>query len=94
MKNFLRIFFLALLISLILGFYIKTFVNVIVGNKIVGFTVLTATFIYMPIFLVYRWKGKRLKDYTFSKENMDKLNNNNLFQKIRNKNKEMNEKAN
>ena len=75
MKDFLRIFFLALLISLILGFYIKTFVNVIVGNKIVGFTVLTATFIYMPIFLVYRWKGKRLKDYTFSKENIDKLRN-------------------
>lgn len=31
---------------------------------------------------------------TTFKENMDKLNNNNLFQKIRNKNKEMNEKAN
>ena len=75
MKNFLRIFFLALLISLILGFYIKTFENVTEGNKIVGFTVLTATFIYMPIFLVYRWKGKRLKDYTLSKENMDKLRN-------------------
>ena len=75
MKNFLRIFFLALLISLILGFYIKTFENVTEGNKIVCFTVLTATFIYMPIFLVYRWKGKRLKDYTFSKENMDKLRN-------------------
>ena len=75
MKNFLRIFFLALLISLILGFYIKTFENAMEGNKIVGFTVLTATFIYMPIFLVYRWKGKRLKDYTFSKENMDKLRN-------------------
>ncbi len=75
MKNFLQIFFLALLISLILGFYIKTFENVTEGNKIVGFTVLTATFIYMPIFLVYRWKGKRLKDYTFSKENMDKLRN-------------------
>ena len=75
MKKFFRIFFLALLISLISGFYIKTFVNVIEGNKIVGFTVLTATFIYMPIFLVYRWKGKRLKDYTFSKENMDKLRN-------------------
>ena len=75
MKNFLRIFFLVLLISLILGFYTKTFVNVTEGNKIVGFTVLAATFIYMPIFLVYRWKGKRLKDYTFSKENMDKLRN-------------------
>ena len=75
MKNFLQIFFLALLISLILGFYIKTFENVTKGNKIIGFTVLTATFIYMPIFLVYRWKGKRLKDYTFSKENMDKLRN-------------------
>jgi hypothetical protein len=29
----------------------------------------------MPIFLAHRWKGKKLKDYTLSKENMDKLRN-------------------
>lgn len=79
MKLFLRIFFLLLLTSLIIGLYTKTFENSNEGNKIIGFTVLTAAFIFMPIFLVHRWKGKKLKDYTLSKENLEKLRNS--FQK-------------
>ena len=75
MKLFLRIFFLLLLTSLIIGLYTKSFENSIEGNKIIGFTVLTAAFIFMPIFLVHRWKGKKLKDYTLSKENLEKLRN-------------------
>jgi hypothetical protein len=75
MKLFLKIFFFSLLSCLIIGFYIKTFENSNDGNKIVGFTVLTAAFIFMPIFLVHRWKGKKLKDYTLSKENLEKLRN-------------------
>ena len=75
MKLFLKIFFFSLLSFLIIGFYIKTFENSNDGNKIIGFTVLTAAFIFMPIFLVYRWKGKKLKDYTLSKENLEKLRN-------------------
>ena len=75
MKFFLRIFFLLLLTSLIIGFYFKTFENSHEGNKIIGFTVLAAAFIFMPIFLLHRWKGKKLKDYTLSKENLEKLRN-------------------
>ena len=75
MKLFLKIFFFSILSCLIIGFYIKTFENSNDGNKIIGFTVLTAAFIFMPIFLVYRWKGKKLKDYTLSKENLEKLRN-------------------
>ncbi len=75
MKVFLRIFFLSILTSLVIGFYIKTIDNSQKGNKIVGFTVLTAAFIFMPIFLVHRWRGKKLKDYTLSKENLEKLRN-------------------
>jgi len=75
MKYFLRILFLGILISLAYGFYINSSGNTLLGNKIIGFTVLSASFVFMPIFLVYRWKGKRLKDYTLSKENMDKLRN-------------------
>ena len=73
MKFFLRIFFLVILISFSIGFYINTFKNSHEGNKIIGFTVLTSAFIYMPIFLVHRWKGKKLKDYTFSEENLKKM---------------------
>ena len=75
MKLFLKIFFFSLLSCLIIGFYIQTFENSNDGNKIIGFTVLTAAFIFMPIFLVHRWKGKKLKDYTLSKENLEKLRN-------------------
>ena len=75
MKLFLRIFFFSILSCLIIGFYIKTFENSNEGNKIIGLTVLTAAFIFMPIFLVHRWKGKKLKDYTLSKENLEKLKN-------------------
>ena len=75
MKYFLRILFLGIMISLAYGLYINSSGNTLLGNKIIGFTVLSASFVFMPIFLVYRWKGKRLKDYTLSKENMDKLRN-------------------
>ena len=75
MKYFLRILFLGILISLAYGLYINSTGNTLLGNKIIGFTVLTAAFVFMPIFLIYRWKGKLLKDYTLSKENLDKLRN-------------------
>ena len=75
MKFFMRIFFFSILSCLIIGFYIKTFENSNEGNKIIGLTVFTAAFIFMPIFLVHRWKGKKLKDYTLSKENLEKLKN-------------------
>ena len=75
MKYFLRILFLGIMMSFAYGFYINSSGNTLLGNKIIGFTVLSASFVFMPIFLVYRWKGKRLKDYTLSKENMDKLRN-------------------
>jgi hypothetical protein len=73
MKYFLRLLFLLIMTSLITGLYVNNKGNTLLGNKIVGFTVLTAAFVFMPIFLVHRWKGKNLKDYTLSKENLDKL---------------------
>tara|TARA_B100001059_G_scaffold73116_2_gene70491 strand:+ start:6138 stop:6380 length:243 start_codon:yes stop_codon:yes gene_type:complete len=75
MKYFLRLLFLSILFSLSFGLYVNSTGNTLLGNKIIGFTVLTAAFVFMPIFLVHRWKGKRLKDYTLSKENLDKLRN-------------------
>lgn len=75
MKTALKILFINIIISLIAGFYVKTFENALLGNKIIGFTVLTAAFVFMPLFLVHRWKGKKLKDYTLSKENLEKLRN-------------------
>ena len=73
MKYFLRLLFLLIMISLITGLYVKNTGDTLLGNKIIGFTVLAAAFLFMPVFLVYRWKGKNLKDYTLSKENLNKL---------------------
>lgn len=73
MKYFLRLLFLLIMTSLITGLYVNNTGDTLLGKKIIGFTVLTAAFVFMPIFLVHRWKGKNLKDYTLSKENLDKL---------------------
>lgn len=73
MKYFLRLLFLLIMTSLITGLYVNNTGDTLLGNKIIGFTVLTAAFVFMPIFLVHRWKGKNLKDYTLSKKNLDKL---------------------
>jgi hypothetical protein len=73
MKYFLRLIFLLIMTSLITGLYVNNTGDTLLGNKIIGFTVLTAAFVFMPIILVHRWKGKNLKDYTLSKENLDKL---------------------
>ncbi len=75
MKYFLRLLFLSILFSLSFGLYVNSAGNTLLGNKIIGFTVLTAAFVFMPFFLAHRWKGKQLKNYTLSKENLDKLRN-------------------
>lgn len=73
MKLFLRVFFLTLLSSLAYGIYHKSQLNFEIGERIIGYTVLCGAFIFMPLFLYYRWKGKRLKDYTLSEENFKKM---------------------
>jgi len=75
MRYLLRFLFLGILFSLGAGLYVKGSGNHLLGNKIIGFTVLTSAFIFMPLFLVHRWKGKKLKDYTLSQENLEKLRN-------------------
>ena len=75
MRYLLRLLFLGLLFSLAAGLYVKGSGDSLLGNRIIGFTVLTSAFIFMPLFLVHRWKGKRLKDYTLSQENLEKLRN-------------------
>ena len=51
----------------------KNYVEFNTGEFIIGFTVLTGSFIYLPLFLYHRWKGKKLKDYTLNEENLKKM---------------------
>ena len=78
MRNFLWLLFISILISLASGIYFKNSVDAVIGERIIGFTVLTGTFIYLPLFLYHRWKDKRLKDYTLSEENLKKMKKRNL----------------
>lgn len=73
MNTILKILGILILIAVGTGFYYRTFEDVVLGDRIIGIAVLASAFILMPIFLYVRWKGKRLKDYTLTKENMDKM---------------------
>ena len=78
MRNFLWLLFISILISLASGIYFKNSVDAIIGERIIGFTVLTGAFIYLPLFLYHRWKDKRLQDYTLSEENLKKMKKRNF----------------
>ncbi|SHF80296.1 hypothetical protein SAMN05444483_102431 [Salegentibacter echinorum] len=73
MNTVLKILGILILIALGTGFYYRTFEDVLLGDRIIGIAVLASAFVLMPIFLYVRWKGKKLKDYTLTKENMDKM---------------------
>ena len=77
MTNFLKIFLIAEILSIVFGFYYKANFQSKLGDKIIGFSVLIAVFIFMPLFLYNKWKGKKLKDYTLTRENIKKIRNKN-----------------
>jgi|TARA_B100001079_G_C16287397_1_gene459387 hypothetical protein len=78
MRNFLWLLFISILISLASGLYFKNSLDEVIGERIIGFTVLTGAFIYLPLFLYHRWKDKRLQDYTLSEENLKKMKERNF----------------
>ncbi len=85
MRNFLTIFFIIQVFSIIIGFYYKAYFKSEIGDKIIGFSVLIGVFIFMPLFLYDRWNGKKLKDYTLSEENIKKIKKNLKYNKSKRK---------
>lgn len=74
MKYVIIVLFIAIVIATGTGLYLITFEeNEKLGNIVMGITVLASSFILMPLFIYHRWKGKKLKDYTLSRENLDKM---------------------
>lgn len=73
MKIAIKILTVLILLAIGTGFYFRMNDDMILGDRIIGIAVLASAFILMPIFLYVRWKGKRWKDYTLTKENMDKM---------------------
>ena len=73
MKIFMRLMVIAILIAVGVGFYFRLNDDTLTGDRIIGIAVLASAFILMPIFLVVRWRGKKLEDYTLSEKNMKKM---------------------
>lgn len=72
-KIITAVLFFAVIIALGVGYYFVEFdENPNIGNKIIGFSVLVLVFIVIPFFLYIRLKGKKLKDYTLTPENIEK----------------------
>jgi len=64
--------FLASLASIICGFVLE----VDYSQKLIGFGVLGLFLVVFPLFSYYRWKDKDVKDYMLTKENLDKMREN------------------
>jgi hypothetical protein len=77
MNTFLKILGILILLAFAAGFYFRENDEVILGERIIGLSVLASSFILLPLFLYHRWKGKKLKDYTLSEENLKKMNERN-----------------
>lgn len=73
MKLVIKILAISIIIAIGVGFYYRMNNAMLLGDRIIGIAVLTSAFVLMPIFLYVRWNGKKLSDYTFTKENMDKM---------------------
>jgi len=70
---------------IIIFFTILSFGSIIFGyffepeyaEKFIGFGVLGVFFIVVPLFTYHSWKGKDVKDYMLTKENLDKMRDRN-----------------
>ena len=75
MKPIKIITFIALLAS-ITSIICGLSIDVDYSQKLVGFGVVGLFLIVFPLFSYYRWKGKDVKDYMLTKENLDKMRDN------------------
>lgn len=61
-------------ITAVTGFYIKSS-DPKTGDLLIGLSVAFCFFILMPLFIYHRWKGKDMKKYLLSNENIRKMQN-------------------
>lgn len=78
MKKLIGILFLITLTSIIAGFATENEYS----QKLIGFGVLGLFLVVFPLFSYYRWKDKNVKDYMLTKENLDKMRENQKEKKI------------
>lgn len=72
MNKIILISFVTSIIGIFIGYYFKL-ENEMLGNRIIGISVIIFVILFMPLFIYNSWKGKKLSDYTFSDENIKKM---------------------
>lgn len=72
MKYLIIFLFIAALGSILTGFLMETAYS----QKLIGFGVSGLFLIAFPLFSYYRWKDKDVKNYMLTKENLDKMREN------------------
>jgi len=73
MKIFIYVLFTISLILIISGYIIED----INSEKFIGGGTLLLFFIVIPLFLYYRWKNKKLKDFILDNEELKKMKDDN-----------------
>ena len=73
MKILVKILSYLVFVGIFIGIFFKEIIGDQIGDIIIGTSVLVGTCVFMPLFLAHRWKGKKLKDYTLSEENIRKM---------------------
>ncbi len=72
MKYLLQLLVLLSVFGISYGFYLRP-EQLQKGDLFIGLSLVLLFFITMPIFIYRRWKGKDVKDYMLSKENILKM---------------------
>jgi hypothetical protein len=72
MRYIILIAFLASMGSIVCGFLL----DLDYSEKLIGFGVLGLFIVVFPLFIYYRWKGKDIKDYMLTQENLEKMREN------------------
>lgn len=72
MKYIISILTIVAFASILLGFIL----DVSYSEKLIGFGVAGLFLVVFPLFSYHHWKGKDPKDYMLTKENLDKMRDN------------------
>ena len=72
MKYVIGFLFLLAFGSIVTGFLTDSEYS----QKLIGFGVVGLFLVVFPLFSYYRWKDKNVKDYMITKENLDKMREN------------------
>ena len=73
MKRLIQFLFFVIIIALGSGFYVKSSYDSKTGDIIIGISIIATAFILMPLFIYRQSRGKKLKDYMLTQENLDKM---------------------